>query len=113
MVGADAQTMVINPILRYNDPVTLTSPQPTAKYLADIFTELGGTMEKMSENIMEMAEFLKADETLTSEEVYETKRRMVQNNMDTVRYANPMLMNLTKLKVPLNDPNALLQLTES
>jgi len=98
---------------RYNDPVTLTTPQPTARYLANIFTELGGTMEKMSENMMEMAEFLKADQTLSSEEVYETKRRMVQNNMDTVRYANPMLMNLTKLKVPLNDPNALLQLTES
>merc|ERR1712157_248921 len=96
--------------IRFNDPVTETSPRPTARYLAEIFTELGGTFEKMSQNMNEMAEFLKADENFSSEEVYETKRRMVQNNMDTVRYANPMLLNISKLKVPLNDPNALIQL---
>ena len=98
--------------IRYNDPVNVTPPAPDSEYMGNLLKELGGTFRTMSENLKIMAEMLKEGENVREDKnKYEINRRIVQNNMDSVRYANPMLLNLTKLRIPVNNPRAFVQVT--
>jgi len=98
---------------RYNDPPCDTPPQPNAKYLAELLKEMGTSFCAMSDNLNDLASTLRENEIYDNTELYEEKRRLVQNNMDAVRYSNPMLINLTKLRIPVNQPQAVVQLAES
>ena len=57
-----------------------------------------------------MAEFLINDPILNTPEDFEEKRRLIQNNMDAVRYANYMLKNIEKIRIPLHNPRGRLQI---
>jgi hypothetical protein len=94
---------------RYNDPESKTPTHPDTKYLGNILLELGSTFREMSSNFNQLTDLLREVNLAETTEIYEANRRIVQNNMDTVRYANPMLQNLTKLKIPLNQPESLVQ----
>lgn len=98
---------------RYNHPTCDTPPQPNATYLASLLTEMGSSFTEMSKNLENLSNVLRHDEPASSDEIYEQNRRTVQNNMDAVRYANPMLVNLTKLRIPVNRPLAVVGLTEA
>ena len=99
---------------RFNDPTNPTPPQPNSAYLAAVLLDMSDTFKQMSDNMSSMSAMLKSDISMKDDdELYERNRRIVQNNMDCVRYANPMLLNLTKLRIPINRPDALVQLTEN
>ena len=66
----------------------------------------------MSESMSKLAAFLKDDPILGHVNDKEEKRRLIQNNFDAARYADPMLKNLTKIMVPLSGPKALLQVVD-
>jgi len=99
--------------IRYNDPYTPTSPRPTTADLGSTLKDIGVTFVEMSGAMKKMSKLLKKDEQIKSDEDYELKRRAIQNVMDAVRYSNPMLLNLTKLRIPINRPRAALQVSES
>ena len=98
---------------RFNNPLLATPPRPTTEYLADVLIDIGETFGRMSKNIAQLSKLLTADKEIESDEEHEKTRRLVQNNMDSMRYASPMLMNLTKLCIPINRPQAVVQLTQN
>lgn len=99
--------------IRYNDPATPTPPQPNTEYLAAMLQSIGDSFTAMSANMAQLSDMLLRDEKIENDDLYEQSRRLIQNNMDSIRYANPMLLNLTKLRIPLNRPQAVVQLLEN
>ena len=97
---------------RFNEPATLSPPQPTTRYFGRMLIELAVTIEKMSKNLAKMAEFLIEDPNINNPVVLEEKRRLIQNNMDSVRYAHYMLKNMSNICIPFTNPRGRLQIME-
>jgi Zn finger protein HypA/HybF involved in hydrogenase expression len=97
---------------RFNDPEVPTPPVPNALYVADMLVDIGQTYAVMAENLKKMSKVLKSSEIFEGEE-YQRRRRLIQNNMDCVRYTNPMLLNMAKLRIPITEPRAAVQTMET
>jgi len=88
---------------RFNEPETDTMTQPTTAYMAELLIDLGTSFSNISKNLDEMTTLLRSQtQTVNRPVEYEESRRLLQNNMDCIRYAHPMLTNLAKLKIPVN-----------
>ena len=66
----------------------------------------------MGKNLKKFAEVLHRDEKSTDTNEVEGQRRVIQNNLDTVRYVGPLLVNLSKIVVPVGDRNGRLRSIE-
>ena len=82
---------------------------PTAEHFGDLLNELMTDFTNVSRNLKGMASVLKRDEKFIDYEKTENQRRVIQNNLDTVRYCAPLMVNLAKLQIPIGNKQALLQ----
>jgi len=97
---------------RFNEPEVPTAPVPNALYVADMLIDIGETYALMAVNLKKMSKILDSNEVFEGEE-YHRRRRLIQNNMDCVRYTNPMLLNMAKLRIPITEPRAAVQSMEN
>ena len=97
---------------RFNEPEVSTPERPTISYFSENLKTLGKMFQESSENLKILSEVLKKDEKFDDPKKVEIQRRTVQNNFDSIRYTAPLLVNLTKLKLPLGKPEALVKLAE-
>ena len=97
-----------NDRIRFNDPDIPTPHVPNVLYVADMIQDIGNTFNLMSKNLKQMSEVLKSTELFDGEESHR-RIRLIQNNMDCVRYTHPMLLNISKLRLPITDPRELVQ----
>jgi len=91
---------------KFNKPVTPTPPLPDCSYLGNLLTEIGETCISVSENLQVMSDILSNIGAMQEDQPYEHNRRIVQNNMDCLRYAAPMFRHLIHIKFPINQPDA-------
>ena len=97
---------------RFNEPEFPTSPVPNVIEVADEISDIGETFALMSNNMKEMSKVLQSKEILSGIN-YDKGRRIIQNNMDCVRYTDPMLLNMTKLRFPIMKPTSLVYTMET
>ena len=83
--------------------------EPTSLDLSEIMKSLSNEFENTSRNLKSLAEVLKHDEKHTDSNLAENQRRNIQNNLDTVRYCSPLLVNFSKIVVKIGNPNEKLQ----
>ena len=83
--------------------------EPTGLDLSEIMQSLSNDFENTSRNLKALAEVLKQDEKHTDSNLAENQRRNIQNNLDTVRYCSPLLVNFSKIVVPIGNPYEKLQ----
>ena len=94
---------------RFNEPGEMIPREPDSHYLSEIMGSLGNDLKTTSKNLKLMAEILKRDEKHNDSNSAENQRRTIQNNLDTVRYCSPMMVNFSKLVVPVGNPHGKLQ----
>ena len=83
--------------------------EPTGLDLSEIMKSLSNDFENTSRNLKSLAEVLKQDKKHTDSNLAENQRRNIQNNLDTVRYCSPLLVNFAKIVVPIGNPHEKLQ----
>ena len=98
--------------IRFVEAETPTPINPSAKDLSNELENLGPTCQNLSVNLRTLAAVLKSDKNFTSTSEKETQRRIIQNNLDAVRYSAPLLVNLSKLVVPIGSPDCELRSLE-
>lgn len=86
--------------------------EPNAKDFAELLLSLSDDFSQTSENLNEMSLMLKRDEKHQNSDAIENQRRTIQNNLDTVRYCSPLLVNLSKLVIPIGDPEGKLRVND-
>ena len=96
---------------RFNDPENPTPPDPTTSDVSLLFSSMACTCKELSENLTRMSIALQNDEIL--EKNLENSRKLIQNNMDAVRYAAPMMKNLSMLKIVVNNPSGITELAST
>lgn len=79
---------------------------------ADELGELGETFKNLAANSRNLGNVLKADLQPPSPFEKEVQRRIIQNNLDAIRYTSPLLVNLSKLVVPLGNPDSQLRIVD-
>ena len=79
---------------------------------ADELGELGETFKNLAANSRNLGNVLKADIQPASPFEKEVQRRIIQNNLDAIRYTSPLLVNLSKLVVPLGNPDSQLRIVD-
>merc|ERR1712227_761015 len=94
---------------RFNEPAEMIAREPTGLDLSEIMKSLSNDFENTSRNLKSLAEVLKQDKKHTDSNLAENQRRDIQNNLDTVRYCSPHLINFSKIVVPIGNPYEKLQ----
>jgi len=97
---------------RYNQADDLIPKEPNAKDFSELLLSLSDDFSQTSENLNEMSLMLKRDEKHQNSDAIENQRRTIQNNLDTVRYCSPLLVNLSKLVIPIGDPEEKLRVND-
>ena len=97
---------------RFNESAEIISKEANAAELSEFLKTLSNDFRKTSENFASFAELLKKDEKFATPENVEKQRRNIQNNLDSIRYCSPLMVNLSKIVVPIGDPNGKLRVTE-
>ena len=97
---------------RFVDAISPTAFNPTTSDLADQIEKTGNSFKAVAKNLKKFAEVLQLDEKSSNINEVEIQRRIIQNNLDTVRYAGPLLVNLSKIVVPVGDSNGRLRSVE-
>lgn len=101
--------MVLRDRNRFNQPEEMIPREPDSLYLSEVMGSLSNDLKITSKNLKMMAEILKRDEKHTDSNLAEKQRRNLQNNLDTVRYCSPLMLNFSKLVVPIGNPHGKLQ----
>ena len=83
--------------------------EPTGLHLSEIMRSLSNDLQNSSKNLKSLAKILKQDEKHSDSNLAENQRRNIQNNLDAVRYCSPLLVNFSKLVVPIGNPYGKLQ----
>lgn len=97
---------------RFNEGEHPTPRTPTTGDFANLLDELKNDFKQISFNLKDLAAVLKLDQKFYDHGKIENQRRVIQNNLDTVRYCAPMMVNLTKLKIPIGGTNGKLQVID-
>ena len=95
---------------RWNEPATATPHKPNVAYFSEMLIGLSRTYNDVAANMRKLSTVLNNDIKYNDEIKSEKQRRIIQNNFDSLRYAAPLCVNLSKLKIPLNNVNAEIQL---
>ena len=85
---------------------------PTTGDFANLLDELKNDFKQISFNLKDLAAVLKQDQKFYGHGKIENQRRVIQNNLDTVRYCAPMMVNFTKLKIPIGGTSGKLQVID-
>ena len=87
--------------------------EPTGLHISEI-KSLSNEFQNSSKNLKSLAEILRKDEKHTNTNLAENQRRNIQNKLidylDAVRYCSPLLVNFSKLVVPIGNPVGNLQI---
>ena len=86
---------------------------PTANHLADLLEESSQTFGQFAKELNNLSSVLKATDegARNSQEIFDEHRKIVQNNIDGLRYSAHMFQNLTKICVPVDNANAFLRMS--
>ena len=97
---------------RFVEAESPTPIYPSAKDLSVELENLGTTFKHLATNSKDLATVLRIDENFTSASEKERQRRIIQNNLDAMRYTAPLLVNLSKIVVHIESPDCHLRVME-
>lgn len=98
---------------RFNSSEFETPIFPTGNHLADLLGETSQTFAQMATQMKNLTLVLSATDggARNSQETFDEHRKIVQNNIDGLRYSAHLFQNLTKICVPIDDPKAFLRIS--
>ncbi|CAG5086515.1 Oidioi.mRNA.OKI2018_I69.PAR.g11240.t1.cds [Oikopleura dioica] len=89
---------------RFSEPVFGTELNDSFPCFGDITERIGELMVSYSTQLNRLADVLDKDERLVQNtQKYEETKQIIQNNLDTARYAGPLMKNLTSVRVCLTN----------
>ena len=94
---------------RFNEPADLLPKHPTSRHFADEISKISDQFKNISVNLKNFSDLLKQDEFHEEGNSKENQRRIIQNNLDTLRYCSPLLVNISKLVIPIGNPDGRIQ----
>ena len=97
---------------RFVEAESPTPINPSANDLSVELEKLGTTFKHLATNSKDLATVLRMDENFISASEKERQRRIIQNNLDAMMYSAPLLVNLSKLVVPIGSPDCHLRVME-
>ena len=89
---------------RFSEPVFGTELNDSFPVFGDITERIGELMVSYSTQLNRLADVLDKDERLVQNtQKYDETKQIIQNNLDTARYAGPLMKNLTSVRVCLTN----------
>ena len=95
-----------NERIRFNEPTVLVTGIVYSEDLGKMIIMIAEELERLSTNFLKLSNKMIKDENLVQgSDEYENYKCMIQNLMDSARYAGPLFQALSKFTIPLSQPS--------